>query len=442
MDRRECVFRQPNMIMNASSICGDPREEFAAFVAIDWADEKHAFALQAAGHRSKETGALAQKPEAIGAWVAGLRERFGSRPVAVAVEQSRGALVHALLGFEFLVVFPIHPTTVARFREAFRFSGVKSDPLDTAQILEILTKHLELLKPLRPDTEETRLLARLSEDRRKAVNLRTSHVQALQASLKEYFPQALEVLNGNVSSRLAADFLKKWPDFAAFQQARPSTIKRFFYGHNVRSPRVMEEALRVAEQSRALTSDPAIVESGSRLSRMHAEVIQTLNPLIQEYDRRIEALFNAHPERELFAHLPGAGPCLGPRLLAFFGTDRERFTDAGGMQSFTGVAPVTRSSGQSRTATFRRACPKFARQTFHEFARLSTAKCQWARNYVDYHVGRGKAYHAVVRSLAFKWIRVLFACWKTRTPYNETRYMETLRRRGSIFATLHLEKHV
>ena len=418
----------------------DPREEFAAFVAIDWADEKHAFALQVAGQRGVETGALAQKPEAIGAWAVRLCERFGSRPVAVAVEQSRGALIHALLGFDFLVVFPIHPTTVARFREAFRFSGVKSDPLDTAQILEILTKHLELLKPMRPDTEETRLLGRLAEDRRKAVNLRTNHVQALQASLKEYYPQALEVLNGNVSSRLAIDFLKKWPDFEALQAAKPTTIKRFFYGHNVRSPRVIEEVLRVAEQSRALTRDAAIVESGRRLSRLHAEIIATLNPLIQEYDRRIEAVFNEHPERKIFMGLPGAGACLKPRLLAFFGTDRERFSDAGAVHSFSGIAPVTRTSGKSRTATFRRACPKFARQTFHEFARLSTAQCQWARNYVEYHTARGEKYHAVVRALAFKWIRVLFACWKTRTPYDEARYMETLRKRGSIFATLHLEK--
>ena len=193
-----------------------------------------AFRPRARSRRNR--GTLQQKPELIGAWVAALRERFGGRAVAVALEQSREALIHALLGYDFLVVDPIHPTTVAKFREAFKFSGVKSDPLDTDQILEILTKHLDLLKPLRPDTQETRLLARLVEDRRKAVELRASHIQALKASLKEYFPQALEILSGNVTSRLAYDFLKKWPTFENFQQAKPSTVKRFFYGHNVRSP--------------------------------------------------------------------------------------------------------------------------------------------------------------------------------------------------------------
>jgi len=265
----------------------NPSPEFAAFVAIDWADQKHAFSLLAAGQKKKETGTLEQKPETIGAWVAQLRERFGGRPVAVALEQSRGALIHALLAYDYLVIFPIHPNTVAKFREAFKSSGAKSDPLDTNQILEILTKHLELLKALEPDTEETRLLGRLVEDRRKTVDLRTSHIQALKASLKEYFPQALEVLSGNVTSKLASDFLKKWPTFGAFQQAKPSTVKRFFYGHNIRSPERIEDVLKIAEKSQALTTDLAIVESGIRLSQMHAEMIQTLNPIIDEYEEKI-----------------------------------------------------------------------------------------------------------------------------------------------------------
>ena len=87
--------------------------DFAAFVGIDWADQKHAFCLQAAGQKAKESGELEQKPELIGPWVAKLRERFDGRPVAVAVEQSRGALIHALFSYDFLVIYPLHPKTVA-----------------------------------------------------------------------------------------------------------------------------------------------------------------------------------------------------------------------------------------------------------------------------------------------------------------------------------------
>jgi len=413
--------------------------DYAAFLAMDWADQEHAWSLQVAGQDNKETGKLKQQPEVLGPWLAQLRERFGNRPVAVALEQSRGALIHALLSYDFLVIYPLHPTTVAKFREAFKSSGAKSDPLDTDQILEILTKHLKQLKPLRPDTEETRLLARLVEDRRKLVDLRTSHIQAAQACLKEYYPQALELCSGNLTSRLARDLIKKWPALEAFQQAKPSTIKRFFYGHNVRRPQAIERAVEISTRGAALTTDPAIVQSGGSLARTYLELIQTLQPRIKEYERRIEKLFETHPETALFTKLPGAGDALAPRLLSFFGTDRSRYRSANSAQSFCGIAPVTKSSGKSKVVYLRRACPKFARQTFHEFARLSVVKSQWARNYVDYYLGKGKSYHTTIRALAFKWIRILYRCWQSRTPYNEDRYMETLAKRGSIFATLHLK---
>src|SRR5438128_8853962 len=174
--------------MNTNMTNQQNPNDYAAFIAIDWADQKHVFSLEVAGQTTKETGTLEQEPEVIGPWVAKLRERFGGRPVAIAVEQSRGALIHALLSYDFIVIYPLHPLTVSKFREAFKSSGAKSDPLDTLQILEILTKHRELLRPLNPDTEETRLLGRLVEDRRKMVDQRTSRIEALGAALKGYYP--------------------------------------------------------------------------------------------------------------------------------------------------------------------------------------------------------------------------------------------------------------
>jgi transposase len=323
----------------------------AAFIAVDWADQKHVYCLQVAGESKKESGTLEQRPEVIGPWVAKLRERFEGRPIAVAVEQSRGALIHALMSYDFIVIYPIHPNTVARFRQAFKSSGAKTDPLDADQILQILTKHMEFLKPLEPDTEETRLLGRLVEDRRKAVNLRTKHIQALEAALKEYYPQALELCSGNLTSRFAGDLLKKWPSMEAFQQAKPGTIKKFYYGHNIRSSMVVEEAVRISQHARILTTDAAIVESGSRLTLMYSELIKTLNKNIADYDKRIEQVFNNHPEAKIFGSLPGAGDVMAPRLVAFFGTDRTRFQSADNVASFTGIGPVTQSSGKSKSYT-------------------------------------------------------------------------------------------
>src|SRR5215471_7416581 len=99
--------------------------EYAAFVGIDWADREHVFGLQVAGEHQVEIGVLAQTPEALGSWVAKLQKRFGGHPVAIALEQSRGGLIHALMNYDFLVLYPLHPTTVASFRQAFKSSGAK-----------------------------------------------------------------------------------------------------------------------------------------------------------------------------------------------------------------------------------------------------------------------------------------------------------------------------
>jgi len=198
--------------------------------------------------------------------------------------------------------------------------------------------------------------------------------------------------------------------------------------------------LGLAQTAKSLTTDSPVIESGSRVSQMYAQLIRSLNPVIEDYDHRIAKIFEAHPEAHLFTHLPGAGPALAPRLCAFFGTDRSRYEAAENVHSFTGIAPVTKSSGKTRVVYFRVACPKFDRQTFHEYARVSIASCQWARNYVDYYASKGKNFQMVIRALAYKWIRILWKCWKERTPYNEGKYMEALKKRGSIFATLHLEK--
>ena len=113
--------------MNTSKMNNTP-SDYAAFVAIDWADQQHVYCLQVAGRSTREDGTLEQKPDIIGPWVAKLRARFGGRRIAVAVEQSRGALIHALMSYDFIVLYPLHPNTVAKFREAFKSSGAKSDP--------------------------------------------------------------------------------------------------------------------------------------------------------------------------------------------------------------------------------------------------------------------------------------------------------------------------
>ena len=133
--------------------------------------------------------------------------------------------------------------------------------------------------------------------------------------------------------------------------------------------------------------------------------------------------------------MPGAGPALEPRLIAALGTNRERFESASSMACCFGIAPVTESSGNSHWVHWRWACSKFVRQTFHEWANCSIRSCGWAREHYDKQRQKGKGHHASVRSVAFKWIRILFRCWRDRVPYSEQRYVQALRKHGASTST-------
>jgi hypothetical protein len=171
------------------------------------------------------------------------------------------------------------------------------------------------------------------------------------------------------------------------------------------------------------------------ITRSLVAMLATLRVQIAMFDRRIAELVAAHPDGALFGSLPGAGAALVPRLIVAFGTQRERYQSAYEMQCYSGIAPVTEASGESQWVHVRFACPKFLRQTFHEFAACSIPQSEWARAYYEHQRNeKQKSHHAAVRSLAFKWLRIIYRCWKEGKPYDEEIYLKSLRRRGSLLA--------
>ena len=141
-----------------------------------------------------------------------------------------------------------------------------------------------------------------------------------------------------------------------------------------------------------------------------------------------------HPDAFIFRSLPGAGPALTPRLVAAFGTQRERYASAAELSAWSGIAPVVERSGKQEWIHFRWACPKFLRQTFHEWAGHTLDNSVWARAYYQQQRAKGQDHHAAVRALAYKWIRILFRCWKDRKPYDEQLYLSALGKHGSPLA--------
>ena len=347
----------------------------------------------------------------------------------VAMEQSRGALLYALSMYEFLVLVPINPRAASAYRQSLHLSGAKDDPVDAGLILDFAAAHLEKLRVWRADDAATRKLRLLVEYRRELVDQRTAFSQTLTATLKQYFPQLLRWFGTNGTVLRA--FLREWPTLAHAQRAGEDQIRRVIRSCSRPSEKRLAELVALIRSAVPLTNDMAIVDALALRATSLVAVIGELAEQIRIHDEAIAALWAEHDDRQLFASFPGAGPVLAPRLAAAFGADRSRFAEARQMQNYSGTSPVTERSGKRCIVHARWQRPKFLHQTFHEFAEASIPHCRWARAYYLQQRERGATHRIAIRALAFRWIRILYACWQTKTAYDDAAFLAALDRRGS-----------
>ena len=344
--------------------------------------------------------------------------------MAVAVEQSRGAFVYALSRYEFIEIVPLHPTQTAAYRQVVRPSGAKSDPIDAGLICDFVDRHGDQVRSWKAADARTRELSLLVEWRRKLVDGRSSCCNQLRDALKQYFPQALDLV-GELDSPMSWEFLERWPTLELLKASRPGTVRSFYTTHGCRSKARIEQRLAQIASATALHSDGALTRALSLMVESLVALIRTASEQIARVDGQIERLWSSHPDRDVFDSLPGAGRVLAPRLAVALGTHRARWS-ASALQSFSGIAPLTVTSGSKRWVHSRWRCPKFLRQTFHEFAACSIPQSPWAAAFYQLQRHRGKAHHAAVRALAFRWIRIIVRCWQDRKPYDEARYTQRL----------------
>jgi transposase len=304
-----------------------PTDACAAFVGIDWADAKHDVCLQAAGSERREFSVLVHTPEAIDAWVSALRQRFKGQPIALCLELNKGPIVYALRKYDFLVLFPVNPLTLARYREAFAPSHAKDDPTDAELQLELLLKHRDKLTPLKPQSPALRTLEQLVEHRRRLIGDKVRITNRLSSTLKNYFPHVLQWFHDK-DTAIFCDFLTQWPTLKAAQLARRTTLERFFRAHHVRYADVIDQRLQAIKRATPLTCDEGVIVPNALLVQALVSQLRVTLHAIETFDHAIAQHAQSHPDFPLLAALPGAGAVLAPRLLVAFGEQRDRYASA------------------------------------------------------------------------------------------------------------------
>jgi transposase len=269
----------------------------------------------------------------------------------------------------------------------------------------------------------------LVEERRNLVDEKTAQSNRLTGYLKIYFPQMVEWFE-KLDLPLVCDVLERWPTLEELQKVPPEELRTFFRQHHCHRELMEGRILAIGRATPAIKDRP-VIEAKSTVVKVIVQLMRSLLEGIAELDGKIEEATVVHPDFFIFESLPAAGAVLAPRLLAAFGSQRDRYDSADEVQTYSGIAPVTEKSGKRKWVHFRWACPKFLRQSFHEWAGHSISQSGWARAYYQQQRDRGNDHHAAVRALAFKWLRILFRCWKDRVAYDETKYLAALVKRGS-----------
>jgi len=405
-------------------------------IGLDRSDRKADLQLidTRTGNAQKQT--VPTSPEALHDWLARVRQDHPQARVAICLEQPAVNLILFLETYSWITLYPINPITLQKFREAFVTSRAKDDGKDAEYLAQLLLSHHDKLKAWQPDDSQTRQLQQLVSHRRAVVDERTGLTNRLKALLKQYFPQALDLCGEDLWRPLATAFLLKWPTLQSLKKARKESLKQFYYLQGSRSQKLVEQRLERIDKAVALSDEFALLQSYTLRVQLICKELQLLLKTIEQFDQQIAELFQQHPDREIFKALPGAGPVLAPRLLASMGSERERFPRPENLQCFSGVAPVTKQSGGKCHIHRRYLCPKFLKQSFHEYAKVSILHSRWAAAYYGQQREKGCGHHTAVRALAYKWQRIIWKCWQSHSIYKEEIYEAALKKNQSALIGL------
>lgn len=395
-------------------------------VSIDRSDRSAAVCyLQNDGNYEEEVISL--EPEAMEAWWERLRAT-GLR-LAVAFEQPAPNLLAFFVRHQPVVIYALNPSATYSYRRSHRVSRSRTDGSDAyhqALFVEHRSKNLPVWTP---PAESIAVLERLNIGRRKCVEQRIVLTNRLQAALKRYFPQALELLHEDLWRPINLEFLRKWPCPTKLRFVPRSRLRAFYTKHGSRSEARWEKRANLIDRLVPLApaSEADLLDVATILDQ-----IEVLNEAVLKYEDAIRKIFEKEGAKaEQVAALPGAGPALAPRLYVALAKYAPQCPTAQDLAAAVGVAPVTDQSGKMKRVYRRLQCDNHTRQSFIEWAKEAWKHSTWAHAFVRHRQEKHQPYNAIIRALAYKWIRILWKCWHEGFAYDENRYIERLRSKGS-----------
>jgi transposase len=391
------------------------------FVGDDWAEAHHDVELMDATGRRLVKARLPEGVVGMARLHAMIGEQLGEdaeeAEVLVGIETERGPWVAALVAAGY-TVYAINPLQVARYRERHSVSGAKSDAADAHTLADMVRTDSHQLRPVAADTPRAGAVKVVTRAHKTLIWERTRHTQRLRHALREYFPAGLEAF-GDLDAPDAVELLAKAPDPASAARLTIAQISAALT--RARRRNVAEKAARIQAVLRGehLGQPEVLTAAYAATTRAAVAVLGTLNEQVTVLQGQVDAHFGQHPDAKIILSQPGLGPILGARVLAEFGDDPDRYTDARSRKNYAGTSPITRASGKKKVVVARfvhndRLIDALMTQAF---SALNASP--GARAYYDQLKARGAEHNTALRQLANRLVGILHGCLKTRTCYDE-----------------------
>lgn len=387
------------------------------FCGIDWSDKKFDIVIVNQQGVVVRNFVIKKKADGFERLLDELRAVVPDvNEILISIETPNSPLVDYLMDKGY-TIYAINPKAVDRYRDRYRSSGAKDDVFDATVIANILRTDRSCHQPIASNSDLTRELKILSQDREKLIQTKTMLTNQLRSCLKAYYPEVCHLFS-DLASPSALTFLKLFPTWEELNNKHEDEIIQLLKEHKVNHPSLLKKIVKHS-QTLPIPIDLVLKRAKTRQMVAITDQLISLSKQIKEYNREIKTLLYKHPDKDIFLSLPGAGSNLSSRILSHFGDDRDRFEDVSKIKPLAGVVPVTKQSGNYKKVSYRYSCRKTFRNTMQLFAFCSLSRNRWAYNYYLRHRKMGKTHNHALRCLADKWMKIIFAMWKKRQSYNE-----------------------
>ena len=406
-------------------------KEITHYAGFDWAKDHHMVVVV---NNQGQIVADFEFEHSLEGW-----QRFADNTtawpnLAVAIETSQGAAVDQLLQRQY-TVYPINPVAAKSYRQRKAPSGTKTDHIDAWALADGLRADGHGWKPLQPLDPLTQQLRLLCRDEVSLIEQRTALANQLQQTVLEYYPAALAAFDDWTQS-YAWQFIVQFPTPDALVKAGPRRWEKFLHVHKLWRPETAQKRLAIFAQAAQFKASEPIIQAKSQLALALCQLLRVLAQQLELYRQRIAALFEQHPDHQLFGSLPGAKTVLAPRLLAAVGADPARYGTQEVLQCLAGTAPVSYQSGRINKVHVRWSCDKFLRHTVHLWANCFRNSSAWGQTYYQKKRQQGMSHACALRCLGQRLLKIVFRIISDKKPYDVEFHARNQAKHGSWVLTL------